>query len=253
MFFVLSKILNVLFSPLIWIFFLGIASILMKKRFRKPLQLVAVFVLLFFSNNAIFQIVIRSWEPVTISPEVLLEEHRTIVVLGGMISENEHNGLPRFAQSSDRFWQAFYLLKTGFADSLLISGGLGTLFDDQCPEGELWKDYLKKTGLLNDKIFFESSSRNTYENAVKSAAVFENRRWTKKIILVTSGFHVPRAKACFEKQGFEVAVFPADPVANTRPLQWKDYLMPSAGVMESWGLLLREWGGWIMYKLNGYI
>jgi uncharacterized SAM-binding protein YcdF (DUF218 family) len=215
--------------------------------------LFALLILLVFSNSALFQGVARLWEPVPVSPETLSENYRTVVVLGGMASENKFNGLPRFSRSADRFWQGYYLLKTGIADTLLISGGLGSLFDDQRPEGELWEEYLECTDLMNGNILVESTSRNTYENAVNSAALFEADHRSKEIILVTSAFHMPRARACFEKQGFEVEVFPADPVASIRPLRWKDYLIPSAGTLEAWGIYLREWAGIIMYKMNGYI
>lgn len=253
MFFVLSKILNVLFSPLVWVFLLIISGYLVQKNYRKKIHIVALLILLIFTNSALFQGVARIWEPNPVCPEMLSEKSSTIVVLGGMASENKYNGLPRFSRSSDRFWQGYYLLKTGFADTLLISGGLGSLFDDQRSEGELWEEYLQRTGLMDENIMIESASRNTYENAVNSAALFEREHRTKRIILVTSAFHVPRARACFEKQGFDVEVFPADPVAGVRPLQWKDYLIPSAGVLETWGIFFREWAGIVMYWMNGYI
>lgn len=253
MFFVLSKILNILFSPLVWVVLIFVFGFFFKRNFRKICFTVGVILLLVFSNGALFQGVAGLWEPKSVTLSELSPQHRTVVVLGGMVSENQYNGLARFNQSADRFWQGFYLLKTGVADTLLISGGLGALFDEQPPEAKLWEEYLTKTGLQADNILLESASRNTYENAVNSAAVFEKLNLSKKIILVTSAFHVPRAHSCFEKQGFQVTVFPADPLAGTRPLQWKDYLVPSAAVLESWSVLFREWAGMLMYKLNGYI
>jgi uncharacterized SAM-binding protein YcdF (DUF218 family) len=253
MFFILSKIFNVLFSPMVWSLILVFAGMIFKRYYRKRLHLLAFVVLLLFSNNAVFQIVARAWEPVPVSPAALKVSHRTVVVLGGMASENRYNGLPRFSQSADRFWQGYYLLKTGIADTLLLSGGLGNLFDKQRAEGDLWEDFLKDTRLMEENILIESTSRNTYENALNTAAIFEKDHRLKKIILVTSAFHIPRARACFEKQGFDVEVFPADPIASVRPLQWKDYLIPSAGTLEMWSLYLREWAGIIMYKMNGYI
>ncbi|WP_232526813.1 YdcF family protein [Marinilabilia rubra] len=175
------------------------------------------------------------------------------VVLGGMASENMHNGLPRFAKSADRLWQGLYLLKQGYVDTLLISGGLGRLFDKQIPEGELLDNYLTAIGLKDKTIIIESSSRNTFENARNTAKLFDRKKLPKKIILITSAFHMPRARACFEKQGFDLEAFPADPLSDTRPMQWKDYLIPSGSVLAQWNVLIREWAGMVMYKINGYI
>jgi uncharacterized SAM-binding protein YcdF (DUF218 family) len=253
MFFILSKIFNVLFSPLVWVFLLLLAGLLFKKRVRRIIHFTAVGILLLFSNSALFQGVVRLWESTPVEVSDLSGNNRIVVVLGGMLSENQHNGLPRFNQSADRFWQAFYLLKTGVADTLIISGGLGTLFDKQKPEALMWKEYLEETGLHSGNILTESESRNTYENALNAAKVFKEMQLSANIILVTSSFHMPRARACYEKQGFNVETFPADPIGSTRPLKWKDYIIPSAGVLESWSTLFREWAGIVMYKVNGYI
>jgi uncharacterized SAM-binding protein YcdF (DUF218 family) len=253
MFFVLSRILDVFFSPLIWVVILLVASLLLKSRIRRHFFYAAFIVLLLFSNGAVFNSVAELWEePQKMAPQ-LHSNYRKVVVLGGMASENSVNGLPRFSQSSDRLWQGLWLLKTGKADTLILSGGRGTLFDKQKPEGELLKDYLDDIDLLSDQIIIESVSRNTYENAVETAKIFDNRGMSKEIILVSSAFHIPRARACFENQGFTVDVFPADPLTGVRPLQWKDFIIPSAGVMDQWGVLFREWAGILMYEINGYI
>ncbi len=253
MFFVLSKLLNVLFSPLVWVVVIFVVSFFMKDKLRKMLRIAGFVVLLIFSNSAVLNGITKLWEIRPVKAETLSHEHRKVVVLGGMASENRYNGLPRFAQSSDRLWQGLWLLNKGYADTLIVSGGLGNLFDKQKPEGELLKAYLEDVGLMDDRIFMESTSRNTYENALNTAEYFSRLNWEKEIILVTSAFHVRRARACFEKQGFEVEVFPADPQASIRPLQWKDYIVPSASILSGWGTLFREWAGMATYRINGYI
>ena len=48
----------------------------------------------------------------------------------------------------------------------------------------------------------ETQSRNTHENAVKSAEIFSAARITR-IVLVTHGFDMPRARAEFAAQGID--------------------------------------------------
>lgn len=253
MFFIFSKLLDVFLSPFIWVVGFALLSFLLKNQLKRMFRVIAFALLILFSNSALFNFVAGNWETQPIKPGALSGEHRTVVVLGGMASENMHNGLPRFAQSSDRLWQGLYLLKQGYADTMVISGGLGRLFDKQKPEGELLKEYITAVGLNNESVIFEASSRNTYENARNTAALFKKKQLSGKIILVTSAFHMPRAKGCFEKQGFDPVPYPADPVSSTRPMQWKDYLVPSGGVFAKWNVLIREWAGIVMYKLNGYL
>lgn len=115
------------------------------------------------------------------------------------------------------------------------------------------EEYLTDVNLMDDRIMIEPDSRNTYENARFTAGLFEHEDRLPGIVLVTSAFHTPRARACFQKQGFDVEVFPADPLSSVRPVQWKDVVIPSAAVMDQWGILFREWAGIMMYKFNGYI
>jgi uncharacterized SAM-binding protein YcdF (DUF218 family) len=230
-----------------------LVGVLVKKKWRMRLWVPAFIMLVVFSNGAFFNVVSRAWEVTIVEAQSLDEEFHTAVVLGGMASENMYNGLPRFAQSSDRLWHGLWLLNKGYVDTLIISGGLGNLFDKQKPEGELLKTYLSDVGLMQERILIESLSRNTYENALNSKKLFDREGLQKEIVLVTSAFHMRRARACFIKQGFDVEAFSADPLASIRPLHWKDYFVPSAEILSQWGIVFKEWMGMIMYKMNGYL
>ena len=62
-----------------------------------------------------------------------------------------------------------------------------------------------------------------------TSELFEEMGWDKKIILVTSSMHSKRARLCFEKAGFTVTSFDADPVKSVRPITLKDIFVPDIG------------------------
>ena len=55
-------------------------------------------------------------------------------------------------------------------------------------------------------IWRENQSHSTYENAAYTAAILR-ARGIQRIALVTEAYHMPRAEACFRRQG--LAVVPA--------------------------------------------
>jgi hypothetical protein len=63
---------------------------------------------------------------------------------------------------------------------------------------------------------------------------------------------MPRAKSTFEKQGFEIIPLNSDYLTSTEPLAWHQYILPSANTFASWDLLIREWVGFVVYKVKGY-
>ncbi|TIU18533.1 MAG: YdcF family protein, partial [Mesorhizobium sp.] len=64
-------------------------------------------------------------------------------------------------------------------------------------------------GVTADRLILENRSRNTYENAVFTRELVTPKpgeTW----LLVTSAFHMPRAKALFDKAGFATVPWPVD-------------------------------------------
>jgi len=74
-------------------------------------------------------------------------------------------------------------------------------------EGEMLKEYAISNGVPSYKILVTKDVENTADEA---AAVKELISPNKKIIIITSAFHMNRAKKLFEKQGFNVKPYKVD-------------------------------------------
>ncbi len=246
--------LSFLLVPFNWCVLLIVLALLVRKRrIKKVLFIAAGGIFIFFSNTFIFQKVIAQWEYPAESLESFVENTEPIVVLGGMSSFNEQIDRVYFKEASDRLLQALWLQKMNPERQIIISGGSAEIYFEEVPEAKYLKDYLLTIGVAEDKLQFEEQSRNTFENARNTAALFDSLRYTKKITLITSAFHMKRAVACFEKQGFEVQPVATHVYTNHQPLKPGDYILPSLDTLQRWPIIIKEWVGLLVYQLKDYI
>lgn len=250
MFFILSKVLGFLVSPfLIALLLLGLSLFL--KRKRKVLQISALMVVLFFSNPFLFRQTVNWWEG-DLKPLAVTGKETAVVVLGGYCSYNDATKRIRFSQSSDRLMQAL-TVHVKYKKPLVLSGGSANIILKEKPEALVVNEYLLTLGFDGNAIWVDSLSRNTHENSVRTAALFEAAGQDKNIVLVTSAWHMHRAVKCFEKQGFRVTPYGADSLSGIEQPGLNDYFIPSPSVLASWELLFREWIGIGVYFLKGYV
>jgi uncharacterized SAM-binding protein YcdF (DUF218 family) len=115
-------------------------------------------------------------------------------------------------------------------------------------EGEVLKEYAIANGILSDKIFVTKDVENTADEAV---AVKELISPSKRIILVTSAFHMYRANRLFEKQGLIVIPYRVDfKASGNNQVTFMDFL-PSAINLELTEIVIREIIGRIYYIIKG--
>jgi uncharacterized SAM-binding protein YcdF (DUF218 family) len=172
-----------------------------------------------------------------------------IVVLGGATRGDTHlSTYPDLNEQSDRLVYAAALYQAGKAPLMVLSGGAQA---GARPEAELMKEILAVMGVPARSLILERSSRTTYDNALYSATILGNKN-IKRILLVTSAYHMRRAQAVFEKQGFEVVPAPTDyqrlvvePVLS----RWT----PSAGSLKSSSTAIKEHIGYWVYRWRGWL
>jgi uncharacterized SAM-binding protein YcdF (DUF218 family) len=144
---------------------------------------------------------------------------------------------------------AFALWRGNPQLQLIFTGGEGDLFGSGPSEAERARNFFISMGLPRESLTLEDRSSNTYENALFSKelpGVDASKRW----LLVTSAWHMPRSLHTFEKVGWNVTPYPVDfRTGGLTPLT--SYSLRSGA--EQWELLLHECIGIAAYRLAGRI
>lgn len=254
MFFIFSKILSFLINPIIWVFVLLLWGVVTKKSIlKKRLLWTTLIVFYFFSNAFITDEFVRLYEERDQPYSELTETFDVAIVLGGFSDYDSAQELVQFHASTDRLMHGIKLYKTGRAKKIMMVSGSGHLMNPKMKEADYINKYLLKIGIPKEDIIIESKSRNTRENAVNSAKILNEKYIDGKYILVTSATHMPRAKRCFEKVGLTVTPFSVDQQAGPRKYLFDHLFFPNAENFRRWESLIKEWTGFIAYKVAGYI
>ena len=250
--YLLSKLLPLIFSPLGLILILLLSFICVKK-----LKFIyyAVFALVFFSNGIVAQGLLRYLEyPLQRRAIENIDKAYGIVVLSGGRKIPLGNSNIIEWEDPDRFIAGIELYKYGKAKKLIFTGGFNPYNSDLPPEGDIYLEEALQLGIPNKDLLTTSPVLNTYQEAkaVKKLLLEKIPSKNKGIILVTSAFHMKRAKRIFEKEGLFVQPFPVDFKSSksfnslfSNPLQW----LPSSKSLNTTSFAIRELIGRIIYRI----
>lgn len=241
--------------PIIWLTILLIATWLFKSpKWKKRTRIAFGLVFFIFSNPVLLRETQRLWEDQGIKSSEL-EHHDIGIVLGGMFEYNKDLDRLSMRRGGDRIWQALNLYHENKIDKILISGDNGHLIDQGLREAEQLKAVLIEQGIPQDDILIETKSKNTYENAVMSKALIDSLyQETPAVVLITSGTHMKRSVACFNKIEMEVTPYSTDHyTGENRNYYAQDYLVPNPACLVEWYSLNHEFVGYLVYKMKGYL
>lgn len=131
--------------------------------------------------------------------DVLDRNVRTAIVLGAKIKEDA-SPAPALRSRLDRVLQ---LYEEGHIEKIIVTGGQGS--DEPVTESSAMQQYLIERGVMSEHILLESRSTSTYENLVNASYVTEERH----VYIVSSDFHLKRARYLAEKVGFKPVMIAA--------------------------------------------
>lgn len=176
-----------------------------------------------------------------------------IVVLGGTMVPAVPSKFPYpdLHAGSDREWQAARLYHAGKAQLVIASGGRLPWLGEKTPEAVAMRKFLVALGVPGPAIVLETHSRTTRQNAVDVKPILE-KLGARKVLLVTSALHMPRALATFRGVGIDAIPAPTDFTVRPRPTDLLSFL-PDAQALAGSDLALHEYAGMLVYRLRGWM
>lgn len=248
MYFVLSKILAYLLSPVLWVFILlAIAALNKKIVYKKRFFISAIILLVLFSNPFLLNQFAKLWDS---PPNIIAKSshYSCVIVLGGFGAEdNQGNGY--FNGMADRFIQGVKLKEKGNGSHILITGGNSDLHPSKYNQADWVVSQLKELNFPDSCIIEARNSRNTYEDAIYTKELLENNHLQPPYLLVTSAFHMRRSLFIFKKMGLAVIPVPCNFFAG-RNKESIASLLPSAGALAAWEIYIKEMVGFAVYYIR---
>jgi len=178
---------------------------------------------------------------------------QAVVVLGGgIVQGSPEAGAGHDTLSPDAVKRAVYAftLRDIFPVPIIFSGG--KVFENgQESEAAAAGRLYESLGLPQRRFIAESKSRNTWENARETAKLLsEKNHEQKKIILVTSAYHVKRGVYCFERNGISVIPAPTDYKCDRGRKYDFFSFVPSMDYLRNSWLALHEYVGLFYYIVS---
>ena len=240
----LHKLLPLFIMPIM--VFLGLTLICNYKGYKK---LTYLFSILFYIistpifSNFIMKIVEGEYKYQKLEN---LEKVDAIVILGGMLEiyEFENNYSVEW-QDPDRFFRGIELYNSFKSDKIVFTGGKSPFNMTSVSEGSVLKNYAVKYGVLEEDIIVTKEVLNTYD---ESLAVSEVLGENKTVILVTSAFHMKRAKLLFEQQGVKIIPYKVDFKSSINSSLYFIDFIPNSLALKKTEIALREILGRLYYS-----
>lgn len=252
-FLALSNALGWLAAPLSWALVLAAIAVLLhgrRPRAARALGLAAAAIVVAFSLEPVANALQRACERGVRSTYRRDLVYDAVIVLSGQVDygASRKSGETEFDAAADRVIRAMELMRAERARYVLLSGDTARPRKGDVPEADRLAAKLGQWGVPPDRILVDASSRNTRENAIQSARIAA-ARGLKRLLLVTSAMHVPRALGCFRAVGLDPDVLPVDHRATDgRGEPW----LPRAASLSKSTFALHELVGRAVYWAAGY-
>lgn len=264
MFVFLSKFLPTFVYPLGLTFLLVLAALVLRRR-RRLQTAVLIFtalMLLIGGNRWVSFALARSLEWRYLPPNPVPQAEAIVVLGGGTESQQFPRPMVEVNSAGDRVLYAAKLYKEGKAPAILLSGGNITWYNSRTttPAYEM-DDLLQLMDIPSSALWLQPKSQNTHEDALYSSQMLKEKG-IHRILLVTSAQHMMRSAALFKHEGIDVIPAPVDYTVtqvgwdglfSPDPQAFLVNLMPNVGALSLTSGVLKEYLGYWVYHLRGWL
>lgn len=262
-FLIFSKLLPPLFYPL------GLACLLLAVAWfgawkqsswvQIPLAC-ALGILLLGSNGWVSNALLQSLEWQYLPPSQFATADAIVLLGGSTKSAVAPRPMVDVSEQGDRVLYAAKLYQQQQAPLIIASGGRIDWLTVGRPEAADMGELLQLMGVPATAIIQESSSLNTYQNAIEVKKILE-MRGIRRVLLVTSALHMPRSLQIFQRQGIEAIPAPTDFLLSEAERQGTNRsllsvvlnLLPDVNRLARTTGALREYIGLGVYRLQGWL
>lgn len=260
MFFFFSKILDLAFAPLTWVL-CALLYFTFARRFRRALRrrrwiLGGVFLVTYLlSVDPIANALQRRMENSAVRSDAPEKVYDAVVLLGGVIEDRQSLSARTSAElaindSAERLTATFEVLREGRAKFAILSGGSSLSKETGRSEALLLAGALERWGISKERLILEERSLNTRENALFTKEIVEARGF-RSVLIITSAFHMLRAKGCFDAVSLPVDTLPVD-FRGYDPARFGGSFLPRSRALDQNTTNLRELFGRLVYGARGF-
>jgi len=242
-----------LISPLSWLLLAVLivcASAWMRRRRRVPLSVAVVIgALSIFAMTPLFAnlLLLRLENAEVPPPDCARTPPDVAVVLAGGIygtavdaDDSSVLNLP----SRQRLDRAVAWWSERDGRTLVLSGG--AWFDDGIPDSRRMRRYARQRGVPEAAMRSEDVSRTTWQSAQQLAKL--RPALPRRVALITSASHMPRAAYAMREAGYEVCQVATDRLHI--PPDWPGVLLPQRSALEKSEIALHELIGLLYYRMR---
>lgn len=245
---ILNKVLPLFVLPL------GVSLMLLTwglARRRRAVAAAGLFVLLISSNPLMGDFLIRwteEWAERRVASNVPAADAIVVLSAGHTVPPGSAN-VSEWGDAN-RFFGGLELFQAGRASLLVFTGAWLPWAPDAPPEGDVLAGYARAFGVPAHQIAVTGRVGNTADEAREVALLFRGRQMERpRLILVTSAFHMSRARQLFEKQGVTIEPFPVHFSTSRHPRPTVLSVLPSVQALSHTQTALRELYGRAYYRL----
>ena len=183
-----------------------------------------------------------------------LPEGDVVVMLGGSHrpSQNDLFGF-EMSDASDRALTALELMRQKKGKALVLGGSTLGNREQELYMGSLLQTWIKAWGLTDRPVYFLQRANDTRAEALRVKELARQHGW-RRIVLVTSAYHLRRSEAVFKSAGLNVLPVGCDfQAVGVRDVEraWSPF--PRLDYIRQLHLYMHEQVGWLMYLCSGWL